>query len=250
MRRSLCIILSLATLTLGVYLTSSAQGLPAPKDVDDLVAHDAEFIKKTLAKANPDKKAQRKMRLTALMIAQYAQSGIYKGNAKNAALATLRDQALDVHKAVVDGKFDDAKLLAEKLSLSAPVNKEAKLDPIALDKLEEFDNVMSMFSKSGFGMDEFLEDLTTLKNNPTDEEAKKIKLVALKVSMIGVLSQAHAPPMVGGARTVEAWKGFGKDMYKDSLELVKAAEEKKAAGIIKAAVKVNDTCKSCHDVFR
>jgi Cytochrome C' len=255
MRRSLFILLGLAALSLGVYVTSWAQGGPAPKDLDDLVAQDADFIKTTLAKPNleKDKKSQRKMRLAALMIAQTAQSGIGMGNPRNGNLATVRDQALALRKAVEDGKFDDAKKLAETLSLVAPVNKAAKIDPAALEKLEDFENVMSQFSSvrlGGFGMEDYLDELTMLKNNPNDGDAKKIQIFSKKLAMIGTLAQSHTPAMLGGAKTLERWKGFGKDMYTDSVELAKVAEGKKAAAISKAAVKVADTCKRCHDIFR
>jgi hypothetical protein len=255
MRRSFFIVLGLAALSLGWYVTSSAQTGPSPMVADKLVAADAEFIKKTLAKANleKDKKSQRKMRLAALMIAQTAQSGISKGNPKNDALASLRDQALAVRKAIEDGKFDMAKKLTENLSPNAPVNKSAKSGPIALVTLEDFENIMSMFSSSrlgGFGLEDYLDELTMLKDNPTDADAQKIHLYANKLSMIADLVQAHTPGMLGGAKTLDSWKGFSKDMHKDALDLAQAAESKKAAGISKAAVKVADSCKSCHDVFR
>ena len=245
-------------MSLGLYMTSWAQPMPpspSPKDVTLLVAHDAEFIQKTLDKANleKDKKSQRKMRLSALMIAHYAQSAIQKDDPKNLVLATLRDQALAVHKAVEEGKFADAKKLAGNLSLKIAADPKAKLESPALIKIEEFENIMSQFSSArlgGFGMEDMLDELGMLKDNPNDAEAIKIYTYARKVSMIATLTQTHTPAMLGGAKTIEAWKGFAGEMHKDALNLAKAAETKKAIDITKVAQKLADSCKSCHDVFR
>src|ERR1700677_4162029 len=200
MRRALFILLGLAA-SLGVYLTASAQ--PAAKEaLGGLVTEEADFIKKTLDSGKVDKKAQRKMRLSALMIAQYAQSGINKDNPKNATLATLRDQALAVHKAVEDGKFDEAKKLAGNLKIDIAPNAAAKLQGPELVKLEEFDSIMSQFSSirlGGFGLEDYLETLTELKANPDNAEAKKIYLYGKKLSLIAPLADTHVPPKLDGA---------------------------------------------------
>jgi Cytochrome C' len=255
MRRSFFMFLGLAVLSLGVYVASWAQSPLSPKDLAKLVADDAEVIQKTLAKDNleKDKKSQRKMRLAALMIAQYAQSAIAKENPKSASMATLRNQALAVHKAIEEMKFADAKTLAAKLSVDIPPDAGAKMQPVDLAKLEDFDSVMHQFSSirlGGFGLEEYVEGLGELKQNPDAAEAQKIDVVGKKLAMIATLAQSHTPPMLGGAKTLDAWKGFSKSMYQESLNLTKAAASGKAADISKAAVKVNDTCKSCHDVFR
>ena len=126
-----------------------------------------------------------------------------KDNPKNANLATLRDQALAVRKAIEDGKFDEAKTLAAKLSVNIPVDAGAKTTPVELLKLEDFEYIMSQFSSvrlGGFGLEDFLDGLTELKDNPGPAEAQKIDEFGKKLSMIAHLVHGHVPPMLGGAR--------------------------------------------------
>jgi hypothetical protein len=255
MRRAFFILLGLAVLSLSGYVAIWAQPSLTQTDLEKLLAQETEFIKTTLAKPklDDDKKSQRRLRLTALMIAQYAQSAIGNGNPKNLSLATLRDNALALRQAVEDKKFGEASKLVDRLSLSGPANAGAKLDPGVLVKLEDFEDIMSQFSSSrlgGFGLEDFLDELTELKANPNDDETRKIQLYARKVTMIGTLIEPHTPAKLGGARTVEAWKELSKQLQADATALGRSVEKKRADGVAKAALKLADTCKSCHDVFK
>ena len=252
MNRFMCIILGLLILGLGALW---AQTGISSADLKTLVTQDSGYIKTALAKTNLEKdpKSQKKIRAATLMIAHYAQSGISKDNPKNAALATLRDSALAVRTAVKDGKFGDARKLAEKLALDAPVNEAVKIEPVALGKLEDVDLVMKQFASArmgGFGLEDYLIDLKDLKENPGADDVEKIRTFARKLSLIATLSAVQTPGELNNKKTQAKWELFAKDMDLSSTALAKAAESKNAAEISKAAQKVSDTCVKCHDVYR
>ena len=243
------------TLSLGVYLTSWGQAALAPTDLEKLVAEEAGFIQKTLAAKNidRDRKSQRKMRLAALMIAQYAQGAMARDIAKNRSLATLRDQALAVRRAIEDGKFGDAKQLAVKLSVNIAANPDVKTAPVDLTKLEEFEFIENQYSPArlgGLGLADFLNGLINLKANPNAAEAQKIDLFGKKLSMIALLVHGYIPPNIGGSKNLPLWQNFSKTMQENALNLSRAALGKQAGAISKAAVKLANTCSSCHEIFK
>lgn len=207
--------------------------------VDKLVAEDAAFIQKTLAKAKLTDKNARKAKAAALLIAAYAEYG----QEKNAA---LRDTALKLIAAIDAGKGH--KELADMLK-KAKGSGEA--GPVALNKHLKLEYLMRAFSSTqvgGFGLEKDLEVLGDLKGDLTGADKDKALVVAYKSLAIANLAHAYLPEQDEGAKTKKAWLEFSKQMHKNSLNLVRAINSGK--GVTAASDKLATSCTKCHDVFR
>jgi len=249
--------IGLAILSFGIMMTAWAQTAPSPADLGKLITQDAEVIKTSLAKPKVDKKAQSKIRLAAFLIAHYAQSSIVKDSPKAGSLATLRDRALGIVKAVDDGKLDEAKKLAESLSPDVAADPGVKVAPVALEKHLDLESVMKAFSSvrmAGLGLENHMDDLANFTGPVEAADAEKIQASAQKIAMIALLANFYAPPK-DAAKTKKLWTALNKEMYTTALELAEAAKTKQGAAISKIAQKlttekVGTVCTRCHDVFR
>ena len=241
-----------AFLALGLSFLVLADGPDEalPADVfARLVTQDAKYIQATLVKAKIDKKTARKVKATALMIAQYAQTNMNNTNAKE--MATLRDQAIAVIKAVEDEKIVDARKLAATLSAKPKADPVAKTEKIPLSPHLEFEYVMRQFSAErigGFGLEKELEDLVDIKGPVSGEKQQKVVDIAHKIATIGSLAHAYPPEKDEGKKTKKAWTGLAKQMHEQALALAETAKMGKEVSI--AANALTASCTRCHDVFR
>jgi hypothetical protein len=253
MRRALFVLPGLSLLALGLTMIAWAQPQASPADVAKLISQDAKYIQDTLAKPTVDKKSQRRVRIAAMLIAQYAQGGLAKDNPKNASLATLRDKALGIIKAVDADKLADAKKLADALSPDIKAEGVVNVDFVPLNKSLEFEAVMRAFSSErvgGFGLENQLEELVELKGPVDAEKAEKIQTLALKVAQIAHLAHAYVPEKDDGKKTKKAWLEDAKEMQAAAMALAEAGKGKQDVAIAKAAQNLSGTCIKCHDIFR
>ncbi len=220
-----------------------------PKEFALLVNPDAKFIQDTLAKDIPDKKTARKVKIAALMIAHYAQSGMTKDNAK--AMATLRDKALQIIK-VVDEKPAEAKTLAAALSAKPKAEGNPKTEKIPLHTHLDLELVMRNFSSKeigGFGLEKELDALIDFKGPLTAEQQQKILLLAGKIVMIANLAQEYIPEKdEPKGKTRKNWQIFASGLRDTATGLVEAARKK--GDVAETATAVSLSCVKCHDVFK
>jgi hypothetical protein len=224
-----------------------------PNELKRLVSQEAKVVQETLAKGfDPkDKKGPRKVRAAAFMIAAYAQSGMNKENAAH--MASLRDAALNVVKAVEDGKVDEAKKLAAELAPESKAKAGAKTGPVPLAKSLEFDVLMRIFSSErigGFGLENELDELPNTKGW-TPEQLDKLTGFAYKLAVVGEVAHGYVPEKdEGGQKTRKNWNAYSSQLRDSSLALAAAAKAKKEGDISASLNKVASSCKKCHDVFR
>ncbi len=83
------------------------------------------------------------------------------------------------------------------------------------------------------------------------KEAAAAEEAAHDLAAMAQLIRNKTPGKDGPAgKTKKAWNEWSEQMRDASLELAKAAGAKNAAGIAKAAAKVNSTCNACHAKFK
>jgi hypothetical protein len=247
------VLLGLALLLASGAVTGGGPGdkVGLPKDVlASLVAHDAKAVREGLAKGARDKKTKRKVRVSAFMIAVYAQAVMGQGDPGR--LAALRDTALQVVKLVEDGKVKEAAKLAERLS---PDKEGAggKVGPVAWEKQLSFEDLMHQFSGllvGGFGIEKELGDLAE-KDSLTAEHLERLRFLGYKLAMIGRVTDAYADEKnEGGNKTKGNWLKFSQDFRVAARDLIQAAGAKNQAATRAALEKLTLSCTKCHDVFR
>jgi hypothetical protein len=251
MVRSPCI--GVGVLTLGISCLVLADGpsdtLP-PADMTRLITAEIKFIQETLAKPKVVGKSAGKVKMSALLIAHYAQTGMTKDNAKE--MATLRDQALRLIKAMND-EPKAAKKLAGNLSAKPKADPAVKTDKISLTSHLEVAQVMRIFSSTligGFAIEKELDDLANMSGAVPAGKQEYIVDLAHKLAMIGTLAHAHYTPDQDEAagKTRKNWQMFADNFRDASLGMAEAARTKRDIGIAANAVMLS--CTKCHDVFR
>jgi hypothetical protein len=245
------------TLSFGIAYLALAGGAEGPilppSEFKRLVNQEAKFVQEALAKGfdAKDKKAPRKIRAAAFLIAAYAQASTNKDNASQ--MASLRDTALRVVQSVEDDKLDEAKKAAADLSAEPKANASAKTGAVPLQKSLDFDVLMRIFSSErigGFALENELEELPNIKGW-TPEQLDKLTAFAYKLAVVGEVAHAYVPEKdEGGQKTRKNWNVFSGQLRDTSLALAAAAKAKKEGDITAALNKVAVSCKKCHDVFR
>lgn len=235
---------AVGVLTLGFVLVSHGE-TPAPQ-AEELIQSELKYLKEEGGKPKILKKAERKLRMSAVILAAAAKTAA-KG--KEGPMGHVATKALELAKAL-DGDHDAAKkIIADLASGKHPSGKLPASFKDALD----FDVLMRIFSSEkvgGFGLEKELEDVVDHKGAPDADLAKKIMHLATKISLISDISLETFPfDKEEGAKTKKAWTGFSQGMSKASHELIEAAA-KKSPDIAKVADRVSKTCTACHDVFR
>lgn len=225
-----------------------------PPEFAKLVTHDAKFIQDALAKGELEKKNERKVSATAFMIAVYAQNSMTKG-AKNAKeLATLRDTALGLVKAVKDSDHKAAASLAAALSPNPKADPNAKLEPIVFEKVFEFEDIMHQFSSErvgGFGLERELDDLVESKDALTPAQMERLAYLGYKLAMIGYVADSYAADKnEGGKKTIKNWHSHTDNFRKVTVALSEVAKTKNEANTRAALDRVTKSCTKCHDDFR
>lgn len=83
-----------------------------------------------------------------------------------------------------------------------------------------------------------------------NKEAKALEEMGYVVAAIGEITAVKAPAKDKGKQKKSDWVEWSNDMRDGALELAKAAKSKSAQNLKMAAAKVNNSCNSCHSVFR
>jgi len=217
-----------------------------------LVTEDAKVVKEGLEKSS-DKKMAVKAKNAALMIAVYAQGAMQKPGGNAAAMAGLRDQALKVVKAIKDGKFPDALKLADELKPAGKPDPAAQNAPLPVHENIEIDELMQLFKperSGGLGIETKLQTLAK-KRSYTKAEFEQMVPMLDRIATIAQPAEGLVPPAMG-KKTPDKWVKFTQDMGKLSQEAAVLARKPQpdVASVSAALKKLDDSCASCHTVFR
>jgi hypothetical protein len=251
MLRFRCLGVVVLGLTMAFLVLADGPADPLPDaDMTRLIDTEIKFIQEALAKGKADRKTTNKVKMSALLIAHYAQSGMNKDNAKQ--MATLRDQALKVIKAVSDEPAA-AKKLADSLSTKIAADPSAKTDKVSLTPHLEVGLVMRVFSSKtigGFGIERDLDDMAGMKGNVADADKQRIGDFARKLLLIATLAHDHYTPEAdeGGGKTKKNWQTFATGFRDAAHGMVQSVKNNGDIGV--AANNVMNSCQKCHDVFR
>src|SRR5262249_55420800 len=151
----------------------------------------------------------------AFMIAVYAQANT-AGDAKK--MATLRDTALKVLKAVDEGNVKEASALAANLTPTPKEDPAAKTEPVMLAKQFEFEQLMNQFSSErigGFGIEKELESLLESKDALTPPQMEKLTSLGYKLSMVAHIVHAYKDDKnEGGMKTIKNWVNLSDQFHK------------------------------------
>jgi hypothetical protein len=94
-------------------------------------------------------------------------------------------------------------------------------------------------------------DKTPLKQQQVAAEGDALEEMAYRIAAVATMAQHACPvPAKQGNKDPKDWKQWTGDMQKGALELADAAKGKKAADINKAVKNLNNTCATCHAVFK
>lgn len=233
--------LAAAAVTLGTLLVHAGSSAPLAKGV---MQEEVKYLQTELNKAKVLKKAERKIRMSAVLLAAAAKATGKDGEG-------IAADALKIAK-IMDGGAGHEE--AKKLIADIAAGKGSPGKLPAYNEVLEFEFLMRVFSSEkvgGFGLEKELEDLVEAKGDLSAADAQKAANLAAKIALIGDISQHYFPPeKESGAKTKKAWNAFSQDMTKAANALGTAAAAKKGAEVGKLADTVSMTCVACHDVFR
>ena len=153
-----------------------------------------------------------------------------------------------------------------KAGKAADAEKTAPKIAKAFDETSDLMHLFRARNKGGMGWgiksitknpaDDGLEKkLQTLANSKmlanVDTEAAAAEQAAYALAAMAQLIRNKTPAKdEGGGKTKKAWNDFAEQMREASIDFAKAAKDKNANAIIKAAAKVNSTCNGCHAKFK
>jgi len=213
-----------------------------------LLKQDAKVIEDILSKGAPDKKAARKVKIAAFMLAAYAQANTTKDNA--AQMAGIQEAALKLLKQLEMEKFQESLTLVKTIPTIKDGPKTGK--PMDLHKAFDFSEMMHQFSSErvgGFGIEKELGDLAEGKLTPA--QVDYLGTLGYKLAVIGHMSLEFTEDKnEGGKKTPKNWAAQAEHFRKAALEMATVARSKNAAGTLAALEKVNASCVKCHDDFR
>lgn len=228
----------------------------ADGDFKALVETDAAHMLKNLKDGAPDKKGIIQSKAAAMMIAMYAQQRITgKDGAKDAQMATLRDQALKVAGAVAKKDYKTAFAEAGKVKVDIAADKSASTKAVALEKLHKFElmELMNPLKKPASGGQNTENDIKEMSEKLKD--VKAVPAIALKVIGLADYTEKMSEDFAtkgAGKKSVENWKKFTKQM-KDAAEETYTVSTQPKADIkkVQAAMgRINASCTECHNVFK
>jgi mono/diheme cytochrome c family protein len=254
---SLCRLLTasaiVAVSSVAAFDGSSMKTVLPAADVPKLIEAEAKIISSTLAAGIGEKKMGTKVKVSALMVAQYAQNGMVAEPGKAAQYAGLRDRAVQLSKAAETGNADEAKALAKTLTLTGgPATKPDALD---VAKLMDLDELMQQFKPERGGgkeLEKKLQFLAKRRAALTPAEVADAASVGLQSAVIGQLAERYAPDADLGSKKKADWVKWSQDMAALSLDVAKVASAAKPdEKAVKAALKkLDDNCAKCHSVFK
>lgn len=219
-----------------------------------IVTEEAKALKDAAAKAS-DKKQAMKARSLAMMIAIYAQGEVARGGPKAAAMAGLRDAALNVAKAVGDGKIDEAKKLVSALAPSGKADAGAKVGPMPIHDDFDVDTLMQVFRRErsgGMDWELKLNKLVEKRGAFSATEYQQMVPLMYRIAAVAQATEAYAPTMPMGKKLPADWIKLSKDMGVEALAVAELAKKPKPDDkMVKATLKkLENSCTVCHEKFR
>jgi len=223
-------------------------------DFQKVMAAEAKSLQEALSKSG-EKKMVTKAKVSALMMAAYLQSQMLGDTKKSAELATMRDHAVAIAKAIADGNMDDAKKLANEMTPNMKAKAGAKTEPADLHKYMDLDELMTQFKPEGSGgkaMEKKIKQYMQKRAALSADEIKDAVLVGHQTAIIAQFTEMYGPDSDMGKKTKADWVRWSKEMGELGVEAAKLGSAAKADDkAIKAAFKkLDDNCAKCHAVWR
>jgi hypothetical protein len=218
-----------------------------------LLSSDLDVIEKAATHGLDERKYATRARAAAVMAAGAAQSAMLGKSDKSAQYAGVRDQALKVAAAVINGKPDDVMKFSAEMKPNDKMT--GKTDVIDLSKHLDLDALMSQFKpekNGGRGWEARLKTLLGKRSALNSDDVKESAQLGYQIAIIAQFSEAYVPATDAGKKKKSDWLKWSRDMGDQALALGKAADAAKPDDrTIKAALKkVEETCVKCHAVFR
>jgi hypothetical protein len=220
-----------------------------------LVTFENKLLQEHIGKGLDEKRNANRARVSALMIAGFAQSSMMAGGAKADQLAGLRDLAIKAAKAVEDGKTDEAKKLADSLTPTAKGEAGAKTEPTNLNKLLDLEELMHQFKPERAGgkdLEKKIKTFTQKRAALTTEELKDATVSAYQTAIIAQFTIGFAPAADQGKKKKADWVTWSQEMGELAVAAAKASSAAKPddKGVKAAFKKLDDACAKCHTVFK
>jgi len=152
---------------------------------------------------------------------------------------------------------DQVKKIAEMIKKGDTAGAKKAAEAYA-KKNSDVDELMTAFkpAKKGGMMDPGIEQ-TLIKVNrdaPTaaamGKSAGDFADMGYYTAAVGMITEALAPAKDQGKKTRKDWIEWAKTTQDGGMKLAEAGKSKSAAGVKDAASKINNSCNSCHTVFR
>jgi cytochrome c556 len=252
------LLVAAVTLGLGGWFLGAGSGRAADEGGDGwqqiipeeettrLIQEDADYVKEKLAKH--DARDAKRARMAAIMIAAYAASA--RGDANK--LAGVRDMALKVAQDAKDKKYDAAMKAVNNLK-ALRGNGGGKADfPKELD-VEDIMRPFALPNTGGLGIEKELLGLgrRPLGTAALNQKSQQLTLFGYRAAVIAELAKRNPSETAQkNAANRKKWDGWADDMSKAAVQFAEAARSKNAQTLKTAAVKLNNSCSQCHEVFR
>ena len=167
------------------------------------------------------------------------------------------------------GMADTIKKIAAALEKKDSAEAKKLADTLKGSELEDVMHLMALRTKKGLGVgpkpgaitpDGMEKKLIELAKKPLDakqlsDESAALAELGYNTAAIAQVALAKTPDKDEGKKKKKDWIALSDDMIQGGLQLAAAAKEKNAAGVQKAAIKLDrskmeSNCNKCHDIFR
>ena len=98
------------------------------------------------------------------------------------------------------------------------------------------------------GIEKKLQEIA--RDTPAVSDMANLELMGYDIAAVALMTHSKAPASDKGKKTKKDWVSWSNDMKEHGIALAAAAKKKGAAEVKMAATKVNQSCNSCHSVFR
>lgn len=224
-------------------------------ELPKLLSNETAVIQKSVTGGLGDKKNATRARVSALMIAGYAQSAMLGDKAKSAQLAGLRDHAIALAQAIKSGKDGDVKSMLEQVKPDYAGKPGTKTDAVDLSQYLDLDDLMTQFKperSGGKGLEKVLTTYAGKRAPLSADDMKGVVLLANQCAVIAQFTHAFAPAADEGKKKKADWLKWSVEMEETAVASANAASASRPNDkAVKAALKkLEDSCVKCHAVFR
>jgi hypothetical protein len=211
-----------------------------------LEAADAKALTEALAKDAIDKKAARRVRAAALMIAAYGANSNHPERMQVIESANLVLQLVNI------GDIKLARKAAEALypNIAKPQVAPAKTDKPFQPDIGNYMTVFAPERGGGFGLESEMDDLPHAKGKFTEAQFARLADIGTKAAIIGQVADQFPPDKDDGKMTRKNWLAFAADLRQAAMGLASSAQAKNEAKTRESLEKLGKNCIQCHDVFR